>query len=241
MFKLSQIALTASVLSLGMTFSGGASALNLSLNTAGLKADSVLTFSVAGYGSSTAAGISYRHLGNMTRLADVDVLDPDTGEMIPTPSYNQPITKVDIDIGWDLKIAPVAGNATRSGLQLIRGLRTMTLANFRLDLKNKQLVGDVILKDGTTLKQVAIYNLVKNDDLVISFKGLVLNQTQSVKNMIFTQQLQDVVASELALSAPLKATLATTDWGTIAVKVTSYKRSPAVSDKPLVAADIPAP
>ncbi|HRH17367.1 MAG TPA: hypothetical protein PLS22_07920 [Aquabacterium sp.] len=236
-----KLAFGSAILASGLAFSGAASALTLSLNTAGLKADSVLTFSVAGFGSSTAAGISYRHLGNMTRLADVDVLDPDTGEMIPTPSYNQPITKVDIDIGWDLKIAPVAGNATRSGLQLIRGLRTMTLANFRLDLKNKQLVGDVILKDGTTLKQVAIYNLVKNDDLVISFKGLVLNQTQSVKNMIFTQQLQDVVASELALSAPLKATLATTDWGTIAVKVTSYKRSPAVSDKPLVAADIPAP
>ncbi len=236
-----KLAFGSAILASGLAFSGSASALNLSLNTAGLKADSVLTFSVAGFGSSTAAGISYRHLGNMTRLADVDVLDPDTGEMIPTPSYNQPITKVDISIGWDLKVTPVAGNATRSGLQLIRGARTMTLANFRLDLQNKQLVGDVILKDGTTKKQIVIYNLVKNDDLVISFKNLVLNQTQSVKNMIFTQELQDLVASELALSAPLKATLATTDWGTIAVKVTSFKRSPAVSDKPLVAADIPAP
>ncbi len=241
MSKLSQVALTASVLSLGLTFSGAASALALSLNTTGLKADSVLTFSVEGFGSSTAAGIKYRPLGNMTQLPDVLVLDPESGEMVPSPSYNQPITKVDINVGWDLKITPVAGNATRSGLQLIRGQRTMTLGNFRLDLANKQLVGDVILKDGTTKKQIVIYNLVKNDDLVISFKNLVLNQTQSVKNMIFTQELQDLVGSELNLSAPLKATLATTDWGTIAVKVTSYKRTPKVSDVPLVAADIPAP
>lgn len=238
MTQLPHIALTATILSLGVAFSGAASA--LTLNTSGLKANSVLTFSVAGYGSASAAGITFRPLGNMTRIADVDVLDPDTGEMIPTPSYNQPVTSADIKIGWDLKITPTAGNATRSALQLIRGARTLTLGNFRVDFVNKVLYGDVFTKNGVQ-SQLAIYNFKDNGDLHISFKGLVLNQTQSVSNLMFTQQLQDIIGTELALSAPLKATLATTEWGTIAVKVTSYKRSPAVSNKPLTAAEIPAP
>lgn len=239
MSKLPQVALTASILSLGLAFSGAASA--LSLNTTGLKANSVLTFSVSGYGSSSAAGITYRPLGNMTRLADVMTMDPETGEAEPTPSFNQPVTKADIKIGWDLKITPTAGNATRSALQLIRGSRTVTLANFRIDFTQKVLYGDVIFKDGTTQSQLAIYSFKDNGDLHISFKNLVLNQTQSISNLIFTPGLQQIIGTELALSAPLKATLATTDWGVIAVKVTSYKRSPAVSDKPLTAAEVPAP
>ena len=234
-----KLAFGSALLASGLAFSGAASA--LTLNTTGLKANSVLTFTVAAFGSSSAAGITFRPLANMTRLADVDVLDPETGEMVPTPSFNQPVTKADIKIGWDLKITPVAGDAIRPGLQIIRGQRTATLANFSVNFEQKILYGDVILKDGTTLTKRAIYTFKDNGDLVISFKNLVLNQTQSVSNLIFTQELQDVLATELALSAPLKATLATTDWGTIAVKVTSFKRSPAVSNKPLVAADIPAP
>lgn len=234
-----KLAFGSALLASGLAFSGSASA--LVLNTTGLKANSVLTFTVAAYGSASAAGITFRPLGNMTRLADVDVLDPEVGETVPTPSFNQPVTKADIKIGWDLKITPTAGDATRSGLQIIRGQRTATLANFSVNFEKSVLYGDVILKDGTTKSQIAIYNFVKNPDLVISFKNLVLNQTQSIKTLIFTQELQDLLATELALSAPLKATLATSDWGTIAIKVTSYKRSPAVSNKPLVAADIPAP
>lgn len=234
-----KLAFGSALLASGLAFSGAASA--LTLNTTGLKANSVLTFTVSAFGSSTAAGISFRPLGNMTRLADVSVIDPETGEPELVPSFNQPVTKADIKIGWDLKITPTAGDATRSALQILRGSRTATLANFSVNFEKSILFGDVILKDGTTKSQIAIYNFVKNPDLVISFKNLVLNQTQSIKNLVFTQELQDILGTELALSAPLKATLATQDWGTIDIKVTSYKRSPAVSNKPLVAADIPAP
>ena len=55
------------LLASGLAFSGAASA--LTLNTTGLKANSVLTFTVAAFGSSSAAGITFRPLANMTRLA----------------------------------------------------------------------------------------------------------------------------------------------------------------------------
>lgn len=233
----SKLVLSSLALASTFAFSGAASA--LTLNTSGLKANSVLTFTVAAYGSATAARIKFNPIGNMTQLPDVTVIDPETNEPSPVPSFNQPVTKANIKIGLDLKITPTSGAAIRSGLQLTRGLKQATLANFNLDFVNKIVYADIFTATGS-YPQVAIYNFKDNGDLKISFKGLVLNQTQSVSNLIFTTQTQDILATELGLSAPLKATLATQDWGTIAVKVTSYKRSPAVSNKPLTPADVPA-
>ncbi|MEY2840696.1 MAG: hypothetical protein RJB60_2995 [Pseudomonadota bacterium] len=228
----------ASALVAGFAFTSSASA--LTLNTTGLKANSVLTFTVAASGSSAAAGITFRPLGNMTRLADVSVVDPETGLNEVVESFNQPVTEAVVKVGLDLKITPLAGSAVRSGLQIIRGQKTATLANFKVSFETKKVFADIILA-GETKKQIAIYDFKDNGDLKISLKGLVLNQSQSVSNLIFTTETQDILASALTLSAPLKATLATTDWGTIAVTVTSFKRSPAVSNKPLTAADVPAP
>ena len=232
-----KLVLSSLLLSSGLVFSGAASA--LTLNTSGLKADSVLTFTIAAFGSSTAAKISFNPIGNMTRLADVTVIDPETNEPAQVPQFNQPVTKADIKIGWDLSITPTSGAAVRSGLQIIRGNLSATLANFNVDFVKKIVYADIFTATGTT-PQAAIYTFKDNGDLKISFKGLVLNQSQSISNLVFTPQTQDILATSLSLSGPLKATLATQDWGTIAVKVTSYKRSPAVSNKPLTPADVPA-
>lgn len=220
-----------------VAFSGAASA--LTLNTAGLKADSVLTFTVSAFGSSSAAGIDFVPLGNMTRLADVMVMDPEVGELSPVPSFNQPVTKAVVKVGWDLKITPTSGAATRSGLKITRGSRWAGLANFNVDFEKKIVYADIITPTAT-LAQAELYTFKDNGDLKISLKGFVLNQSQSISNLIFSQVAQDTLATALALSAPLKATLATQDWGTIAVKVTSFKRSPAVSTTPLTAADFTA-
>jgi hypothetical protein len=220
-----------------LAFTGSASA--LTLNTTGLKSDSVLTFTIAAYGSSTAANISFKAFGNMTRLADVTVNDPETNTPAQVPQFNQPITKADISVTSSLAIVPNSGAAIRSGLQINRGKLTASLANFNVDFNKKIVYADIFTPSGTTA-QAAIFTFKDNGDLKISFKGLVLNQSQSISNLVFTQQTQDILATSLALSAPLKATLATQDWGTIAVKVTSFKRSPAVSNKPLTPADVPA-
>jgi hypothetical protein len=220
-----------------LAFAGSASA--LTLNTTGLKADSVLTFTNSAYGSATAASISFKAFGNMTRLADVTVTDPETNELVQVPQFNQPVTKADISVTSSLAIVPNSGAAIRSGLQINRGKLTASLANFNVDFNKKIVFADIFTAAGTTT-QAQIFTFKDNGDLKISFKGLVLNQSQTISNLVFTQQTQDILATTLALSAPLKATLATQDWGTIAVKVTSFKRTPAVSNKPLTPADVPA-
>lgn len=236
-FALGSVVLAASLAS-STAFAG------ITLNTTGLQANSVLTFTPSAYGSSTAAGISFRPLGNMTRLPDATVVDPETELDTQVPVFNQPVTKAEISIGWDLSITPVSGAAVRSGLQIIRKVGTQvnhaTLANFNVKFTEKKVYADIFTATGTTAA-APLYDFVDNGDLKISFKGFVLNQTQSVSKLIFTQQAQDILGTALNLSAPLRATLATQDWGTIAVKVTSYKRSPAVSNVPLTPADVPAP
>jgi hypothetical protein len=227
-----------------LTVSTGAQA--LTLNTSGLQAVSVLTFSVAGFGSATAAGVSFVPLGNMTKIGDVEVLDPEIGETSLVPSYNQPVTKADIKIGWDLKITPQSGQATRSALQLVRNGRNGTknwvvLANFDVSFKDKVLYGDVFTSTGTVLTRVPVYSFKDNGDLKISLKGLSLNMTQTISELYFNSITSDQIASVLALSAPLKASLVGTDWGTIAIKVNTNLRIPKVSNKPLTIADIPAP
>jgi hypothetical protein len=226
----------------GLAASGAASA--LTINTTGMQANSVLTFTVAAYGSATAAGINFRPFANMTALPMVTVVDPETGLDAQVPSFNQPVTKADVSVGWDLKITPTAGAATRSGLQLVRKVGSQTtsatLANFNVKFTEKVLYCDIFTPTGVTTA-AQLYTFKDNGDLKISLKGLVLNMSQTISNLVFTKVAQDTLATALNLSAPLKATLATQDWGTLAIKVTSYKRTPAMSDKALVPADVPAP
>jgi len=226
----------AALLATGLIASGTASA--LTLNTTGLKANSVLTFSVAAFGASSAAGITFKGLGNMTKIGDVTVIDPESGLEEVVPQFNQPITKADISIGWDLKITANSGNATRSALQVARGSRQATLANFVVDFKAKILYADVIT-GGVTTSKAAIYTFVETVPQKISFPNLVLNQSVTIGELRFTQQAQDLLGDALALSAPLRASLAGLDFGNIAILVTSYKRSPAVSSTPFTAADLP--
>ncbi|RYE01011.1 MAG: hypothetical protein EOP50_02735 [Sphingobacteriales bacterium] len=208
------------------------------LNTAGLKANSVLTFSVAAFGASSAAGITFNGLGNTTQLPNVIVQDPESGLDEEVPRFNFPVTKAIISIGWNLKITADSGDATRSVLQVKRGSRTASLANFVVDFKGKTLYADVITAAATT-KRAAIYSFVETVPQKISFPNLVLNQSVTIGELRFTQQAQDLLGDALALSAPLRASLAGLDFGNIAILVTSYKRSPAVSTTPFTAADLP--
>ena len=231
----------AAVAAAGLALSGAASA--LTLDTTGLKADSVLTFTVSAFGSATAAGITFQPFGNMTSLPDATVIDPETETETTVPVFNQPITKATVSIGWDLKITPVSGLAARSGLKLNRTVGSTynwaAVANFDVQFGEQKLYADIITPEGTT-KRAVLYTFKDNKDTKISLKGLVLNMSGSIQDLIFSQVAQDTLASALKLSAPLKATLATQNWGKIDIKVTSYKRTPKLSDVPLTAADVPA-
>lgn len=208
----------------------------LVLNTAGLKADSVLTFTDGASIASAGAKVTFKAIGNMTSLPGVSVVDPETDAVTVVESFNQPVTKADIKITSSLAIVPTSGAAARSGLKLIRGAAYVGLANFVVNFEKKIVYADIITPSAT-LAQAELFTFKDNGDLKISLKGLVLNQSQSVSKLTFTEVAQVAIGNGLALSDALKATLPNLDWGTIAVKVTSYKRSPAVSTKPLVAAD----
>ena len=226
----SKIALTAAMIA------GAASASALTLNTTGLKANATLTFSVPAYGSATAASIAFKPVGNMTYNGDVQVMDPEIGETSPIPQYNLPVTKADVKIGWDLSIKATSGDSTRSALQLNRRAARLTLANFKVDFVGKVVKADFIKADGTTTN----LNLYTFEEIIpqkISFKNLVLNQSVTIGELVLTPEAQNLMGDALVLSAPLRATLVEQKWGEIAILVTSYKRSPAVSNKPYTAAD----
>jgi hypothetical protein len=237
MFKTFSSFALSSALALGAAgLSTSASA--LTLNTTGLKANATLTFSVPAYYSATGKGvdIKFRGLGNMTYNGDVPVIDPEVGEASPVPQFNLPVTKADVTIGWDLKVRAKSGDSVRSALELNRRGVPLVLANFKVDFDNKVLLCDFIKADGT-VTHGGLYSFVEIVPQNISLKGLVLNQTVTIGKLVLTESARNLMGDTLNLSAPLRATLVEQDWGTIAIQVTSYKRSPAASDRPFTAAD----
>lgn len=227
------------LLAAGLTVGTSASA--LTLNTTALKANATLTFSVPAWYSATGrtVEIAFKPVANMTLNGMVEVMDEDSGVPAPVPQYNLPVTKADVKIGWDLSIKATSGSSTRSGLLLTRRGNTIGLANFKVDFVNKLVKADLLRTDGTAVVDAALYTFEERVPQKISFKGLVLNQSVTIGKLVLTEAAQQIIGDVLKLSAPLRATLVTQDWGTISILVTSYKR-PKVSDEPLVAADLPA-
>lgn len=243
MISLSRATVTVAALSAAVV-SAPASA--LVLNTSGLKANSVLTLSPAGVSTTTNTGVTLVALGNMTKTGEVAAYDAETDTTTQVPVYNQPVTKADVSIGWDLKVKPTSGQAVRSALQLVRNGKAGTknwvvLANFDVNFKDKVLYGDVFTSQGSVLNHVPVYNFKDNGDLKIGLKGLSLVMTQSISQLVFDPITVDQIATALNLSKPLRSALETIDWGGIAISVNSNLRIPAVSTKPLTIADIPAP
>lgn len=223
----------------GLTVGTAANAL-ITLPTQGLQANATLTFSVPAYTSSTAAGITISALGNTIQNEDVGVLDPESGITDYVGQFVFPVTKANVTIGWDLKIKANWGASVRSALKLTRGARYAVLANFLVDFNQKVLFADFIKSNGETQLKQPLYTFVEVVPQKISFKNLVLNQSVTIGDLALPQGAQDFLGDELALSAPLRATLGAQRWGEIAILVTSYKRSPAVSTQPFTADDLPA-
>lgn len=243
MIRFAQVSAVA--LATGLLMAGQASA--LTLNTSGLKANSVLSFTPAAIGAFTAAKINLTGVGNMTRLADRVTVD-ENGLETTAPVFNQPVTKAEIKIGWDLKITPVNGEAAGSALQLVRGAATSGvvayLANFHVDFTKQVLSADLISKDATgafvTSTKMPLYNFVETVPQKISFKGFVLNQTVQIGKLMFTTEAQQQLGDALKVSAVLRAALAELDNGTLDIQITSYKRDPKlVLNRPFTVADIP--
>jgi hypothetical protein len=108
-----------------------------------------------------------------------------------------------------------------------------------VDFKAKTITADLIdayLK--TVETAVPLYTFVEVKPQVVSLKGLVLNEKNYLGKLVFTPTVIPKLAGALLISDGLIPALAGLDWGTINVEVTSYKRSPAVSDKAFTLANI---
>jgi hypothetical protein len=219
---------------------GATSASALTLNTTGLKANAVLQFSVAASGSTKAAGVTITNAGNVTKLADAAAVDGQ-GKPTTVPVFNLPVTKVDVSIGSKLNIIPnyglSSGAALRLGTPDLGG--DAVLANFRVDFKTKIVSADLIdVFEKTTKAAIPLYSFEEVKPQVVSLKGLVLNQKNYLGKLVFVPSVIDPLGNALLIDPVLRAALSELDWGTINVEVTSYKRSPSISDKAFTLANV---
>jgi hypothetical protein len=219
---------------------GATSASALTLNTTGLKANAALVFSPDASGAMKAANVTYTNAGTATKLPDVDAKD-NKGNPIKVGSFNLPVTKVDVSIGSSLNIIPNYGLSNGAALRFatpnLGG--DAILANFNVNFKTKTITADLIdvfLK--TTETAVPLYTFEEVKPQVVSLKGLVLNEKNYLGKLVFTPTMVQKLGDALLIDTVLRASLATLDWGTINVEVTSFKRSPAVSDKAFTIANV---
>lgn len=211
----------------------------LTLNTSGLKANATLTLSSEGFSNATAATVVFGSLGNTVRLADATALNS-AGKETKVPVFQFPVTKADVAISAKLAITPTSGVSSRSALRLTSDFGDAVLANFAVDFKAKTVYADIFDTLGQTVAtKVALYSFVETKPNVISLKGLVLNQTSQIGELVFTPVATDKLSAALGLDEVLKAALSQLKWGIIDVQVTSFARKPKVNDKPLTLADVP--
>jgi len=206
----------------GMMVAGSAQA--LTLNTAGVKANALLTLNSAAASTLASNGITMKALGNATSAG--------------TNAFNLPITSAELSVGL-FKITPQGGDAIGSALQLIKGSRSATMANFDVvygtGTGTGTISGDVIVNGKT--QSMALFTFKEQTPVTVKLSGLTLTLNQSLSNLKLTSGAAATFASALNLSTAAAATLASTDYGTLKMDISSTKRV-AVSTKAFTAANL---
>lgn len=233
-------------LAAGLALSGLAHSA-ITLNTTGSDANSVFTFSTTAVGQMGLVNVSVAATpGSHTTLASLtDQVDAESGLTVQVPAFNMPVTKAVINVGWDLKITPVSGDAIRSALNLTRpGGRgqpdkKVVLANFRINFPGQVMNADIITATGTSAN-VPLYNFTDNKDTKISLAGIIVRMTGSFKDMIFDNAAADKIGDGLAIAEVLRAPLKAAQWGGVTIKVDALKKRVGgkISDVALTAADV---
>lgn len=192
-----------------------ASAQALTINTAGLAADSIQTFSQDALDSFELFAVTVTPLGNAYAKAD-------------TPNaYVLPVTSISLD---GLKIS--AGDAKGSALEISRTVKGqkvgVTLANFTIDFKNNLVLADTTPIGGQTATQAPVYSFVKLKELAIKYKfPLSITADEQLGALVLTPAAQETQITALQLPRVLAgAVLPTLDFGTIDINVGVKLRKP---------------
>lgn len=212
--------LTYSVKALGFValtaFTVSASALTLDMRA--LQANSVFSVSQEALDAMFAADTAIASLGTASTLGSTD------GQ---ASSFNLPITKVDVSLGlppFSPLVDPNMGMTSGAALQISRGSRSITLANFVVDYSKDLVLAD-ITANGVTTYGSSLYSF-DSTDLKIGLNGLTLNMHQTLSNLVFTSSALNTFTSGLKLSSALANPLKTLDFGTITIDINAGLRSP---------------
>ena len=200
----------------------GASANALTINSAGLVANSVQAFAQEAQDAFAAGGVTVTPLGNATAVAGVD------------GAYSFPITSITISNSFKIS----SGSASGSALQITRVDRSLgtvgvTLANFSIDYDTKQVLADTTPLHGTTVKQQPLYNFHTATPLGIKYQfPLSITGHEVLDQLTLTPEAHASFVSGLALPSYLVAALdSITSFGTLTQDIVVKARK-AVSTKP---------
>lgn len=185
----------------------GASAhAGLTIPANSLVANSVQAFSQESLDAFDVGGVTVTPLGNATVVPNV------------VGAYSFPITSITIDNS--LKIA--SGDAKGSALEIARidrklGKVGVTLANFTINYKTKQVLADTTPLGGSTTKQMALYNFNVATPLGLKYKfPLSITGHEVLDQLTLTPEMIALQKSALALNVVLSAALESiTTFGTL--------------------------
>lgn len=202
----------------------GANALNLTLPTTNLDAESTFSFSGTASRLMDNMGIGVSALGNSRSVGGSNW------------QFMMPVTQVTLDVGL-FSLAPVSGFATGSGLKIQGYDGALTLANFGLDFKRNVLTADLSTGAGT-FKNFDVYSFTVDQGLHLSTSGG-LSMAMNLTGMKLTTGAQAQFSSALQLEPYAVAVLSMVDFGSLSVDISPALRF-GLSDKALVAT-IPEP
>lgn len=209
-----------------MTVVGAAQA--LTLNTSSLNANSTQAFSENGVGAFTTYATTVEAAGTAT----------DAGNY----TFVFPVTKV--EIGSNLK--PTSGEASGAALKFSRTdsrgvLRTLYLANFRIDYTASKVLADRTLVDLTNTavtENIEVYTFSTQETLAMKYKfplTISLNEKLGPLTLSSTAIESFILGLRLPNGALVRATLPGIDFGTLQQVIEVTFRKKAVDSTPFVA------
>jgi hypothetical protein len=197
----------------GFALVGSASA-TLTLNTAGLQANSTLKLSTAAQTLASESGLTFRGAGNAYSGATAG-------------SFVLPVTQAVLNVGLFTPTTPVSGKSIGSGLVISKGTgvaaKSAGLANFSVDYSTHLITGDLI--SGGAAKSMSLFSFKEQTPLKISLKGLSLTMNQTIGNLTLSTPANTALGSALGLSPAAQATFGKTDFGTVTIDITTASRT----------------
>lgn len=204
-----------------------ASAQALTLPTNALVAESVQTFSDEAVQSFALTGTVVTPLGNAFAV-------PNT-----TASFDLPVTS--IVIGSTLKVE--SGTAQGSALEIARMYKAtpkstpvrvgLTLANFTINYKTKQVLADTTPIGGTTLRQASVYDYTINTPLGVKYQfplGITLHEV--LDTLMLTPSALDTFTAALALKSFERDVISSISFGDLTQDIKVKFRAKPLSTKP---------